>query len=435
MSGFVSVALSLGLLPVAVSNRPTLGCPDFPPLLSQRRPSGDLILSYHNRINLTFQSQGAINRNIYLSVSQLVVLTVDVIVVDFIILRQFLNLEEDRPQVDMLNPVDPVELLADKFRVHIAVDYLGLILGGGRQCQLDRRPLRHIVTGNPDILTKGFDDIIVHVEKDHAATTGAGIAPRSTVGKEFNLGVSHKLNCKASRLGVPATIRFNHRQVWVYDQIMASPQASQIRALERHVSSLARTEKIRPVVWHIFMELLAELKDHNPEMYAHSLRVGIYAHGLAANEGENDLKFPLYAGCGHDIGKCEVQNAYLDSKNMTPAEFEHIKEHATRGYERLKDKFLYTSFVAGLHHSFQDHGYGIDLKEVAPKSMPADQIKRIEAMARLVAIADFFDALTTRNNNKGYIDDPSDPDQQRTVMTAHFPDQETRISWLILHRI
>lgn len=216
---------------------------------------------------------------------------------------------------------------------------------------------------------------------------------------------------------------------------MTSTQASQIRALERQVSSIARTEKIRPVVWHIFMELLAELKEHNAEMYAHSLRVGIYTHGLAASEGETDLKFPLYAGSGHDIGKCEVQNAYLDSKNLTPAEFEHIKEHATRGYERLKDKFLYTSFVAGLHHSFQDHGYGIDFKEVAPKTMPTDQIERIEAMARLVAIADFFDALTTRHNNKGLIDDPSDPEQQRAVMTAHFSDQVARISWLIEHRV
>ena len=39
---FVSVALSLGLPPVAVSDCPSLCCPDFPPRIATRRPTNNL---------------------------------------------------------------------------------------------------------------------------------------------------------------------------------------------------------------------------------------------------------------------------------------------------------------------------------------------------------------------------------------------------------
>jgi response regulator RpfG family c-di-GMP phosphodiesterase len=137
------------------------------------------------------------------------------------------------------------------------------------------------------------------------------------------------------------------------------------------------------------------------------------------------------AGCGHDIGKCEVANLLLDSKDLQPAEFEEIKQHAVQGYARLKDDFLFTSLVAGLHHKYRADGYGIDLEEAAPTALSVATKASIAAMAQLVMMADFFDALTTRENNKGLIQDPHDPVQQLAVMSQHFPRNPGRVDWLI----
>lgn len=205
--------------------------------------------------------------------------------------------------------------------------------------------------------------------------------------------------------------------------------------LESRVDTLAKEARIRPDIWQKFMAIIAELKDHNEFMYTHSLRVGVYAFGIAESEGETVLKFPLFAGCGHDIGKCDITNVLLNSKNLQPHEFEHIKRHAIEGYERLKDSFLFTGFIAGLHHKYKDGGYGIDLELDAPFPLSPAARKAVEDMSKLVMIADFFDALTTRNNNKGFIDDPSDPAQQREVMLRFFPDEGSRIDWLIEHRV
>ena len=216
---------------------------------------------------------------------------------------------------------------------------------------------------------------------------------------------------------------------------MKTLNTSDVQYLEQQVDALAAEVGIKPEIWDKFMNIIAELKDHNQFMYAHSLRVGIYAHGIAASEGQAVLKFPLFAGCGHDIGKCDIANTLLDSKNLQPHEFEQIKRHTTEGFERLKDSFLFTGLIAGLHHKYKDGGYGIDLDIDAPYPLSSTDRKAVEDMSRLVMIADFFDALTTRIDNKGYIEDPDDPDQQSEVMLRFFPNEQSRIDWLIAHRI
>ena len=156
---------------------------------------------------------------------------------------------------------------------------------------------------------------------------------------------------------------------------------------------------------------------------------------MAASEGQADLRFPLFAGCGHDVGKCEVSNQLLDSTNLQPEEFEVIKRHSGAGYERLEGSFLFTAFIAGLHHRYRDGGYGIELDEVASSNLSEGSKELVVAMAKLVMIADFFDALTTRSNNKGFIASPGDPAEQMAVMAKHFPDDRRRVQWLVEHVI
>ncbi len=206
--------------------------------------------------------------------------------------------------------------------------------------------------------------------------------------------------------------------------------------LESGVNQLAEAAKIDPEAWKKFMAHMAGLKEHHLETYLHCLRVGAYSFGLAEMEKWQDLKYPLFGGCGHDDGKCEVEQVLLGATGrLTEEEFNRIKKHTREGFNRLKESFLFTAFIAGMHHKFQDKGYGIDLDRDSPVPLSDESKEMVRKTAVLVMTADFFDALTTRSNNKGLIDDPSDPAKQAEVMTQFFPETPARVAWLVENRI
>lgn len=214
--------------------------------------------------------------------------------------------------------------------------------------------------------------------------------------------------------------------------------AGEVARLEQRVNELARELKINSRAWRRFMKYLEALKFHNARMYAHSLRVGIYAQGMADYEGWKDSKFPFFGGCGHDYGKCLISNRILNSKHFTPDKYEKVKQHAYIGFEGLKDKFLFTAFIAGLHHRYQlggESNYGIDLKKDSPIPLSEETVSSIHQTAELVALADFFDALTTRKNDKGLIAHPDDIGEARAVMLKYFEPWSSRVEWLFEHRL
>lgn len=209
-----------------------------------------------------------------------------------------------------------------------------------------------------------------------------------------------------------------------------------IQYIESRVNAIAAGLGINPTKWLEFITKLADLKHHNKFMYTHSLRVGIYAHGIACLEKQTDLRFPLFAGCGHDIGKCEIENTILNAKNgLTTKQFEDIKRHTLEGFKALKDTFLYTSYIAGLHHKYQANAYGIDLDADSPIKLNPKARAKVVAMAKQVMIADFFDALTTRDNDKGLVKDRENPQEVRNILHEYFPEADARINWLLANRI
>lgn len=189
----------------------------------------------------------------------------------------------------------------------------------------------------------------------------------------------------------------------------------------------ARRAGITPEAWRGFIDFLEALHEHNSTHYEHSLRVGIYAFDLALHEGQRDLKYPLYAGCGHDLGKCDIANEIIEHPNFGPEQMEAMKAHTFQGFERLKDHYLWTAFVAGLHHKYQPNGYGIDLRECVPEGLSDEAVAKIEWMAGFISLCDFFDALTTRSG-------PMAGDVEGT-MRKRFPDQSDRVDWLLANRL
>jgi putative two-component system response regulator len=148
----------------------------------------------------------------------------------------------------------------------------------------------------------------------------------------------------------------------------------------------------------------------------HSSRVARYAQKTAIYLGYiGDLLEHIRLGAElHDIGKIGTREAILNKPGpLTPEEFEHIKEHSALG-ERILAPFLNESpmvlRIVRSHHERMD-GCGF------PDGLAGDGIPR---EARIVAVVDAFDAMTT---NRAYRPSrtPTDAfDELRRCAGAHF---------------
>ncbi|WP_053361556.1 HD domain-containing phosphohydrolase [Bacillus sp. FJAT-27251] len=132
-----------------------------------------------------------------------------------------------------------------------------------------------------------------------------------------------------------------------------------------------------------------ELKD--PYTRGHSERVAYYAKTLATslNKFSKDELTSFYYACLlHDIGKVSIPDAILMKPGrLTAEEFEVIKTHPDVGTEAIRkvDGINMSIEVIKYHHERWDGtGYPEKLKG-----------KNIPLLARVVTIADAFDAMTS----------------------------------------
>ncbi|AEA33411.1 HD domain-containing phosphohydrolase [Hippea maritima] len=122
----------------------------------------------------------------------------------------------------------------------------------------------------------------------------------------------------------------------------------------------------------------------------HSKRVALYAKAIAKALGysQKDQDLIYLAGILHDIGKIGIpDNILLKPGKLTPNEYRIIKNHAEFSYQIIKNikKFEDIAEFVRYHHERCDgSGY--------PKGLMCDEIPE---GARILAIADVFDAITS----------------------------------------
>ena len=128
----------------------------------------------------------------------------------------------------------------------------------------------------------------------------------------------------------------------------------------------------------------------------HSGRVAEYSTLICNELGlspEESMRIRLSALL-HDIGKIGMDQQILTKPGvLTPEEFAVLKTHTTRGADMLRPVPEFADLLPGveLHHESMDgSGY--------PHGLKGDQIPR---MARVIAVADTFDAMT---HNRTYQD-------------------------------
>ena len=142
------------------------------------------------------------------------------------------------------------------------------------------------------------------------------------------------------------------------------------------------------------VERLGTLGEYrSKETGAHVRRVGLYSKLLARLSGLDEVRATLLEDAAplHDIGKVGVPDAILNKPGtLTGEEYEVMKNHTLIGQSILSnsDKPLIqlASEIAGGHHEkFDGTGYPLGLKG-----------ENIPLSARIVAIADVFDALISQ---------------------------------------
>jgi HD-GYP domain-containing protein (c-di-GMP phosphodiesterase class II) len=145
------------------------------------------------------------------------------------------------------------------------------------------------------------------------------------------------------------------------------------------------------------LQLLAATIDARDSLTAgHSEKVTEYAVGICQEMGlpANYREMIRVAALLHDYGKIAVPDAVLKKNGrLTDEEYEVVKTHSEKTREILEQIsfegiFLQVPEIAGAHHEKMDgSGYPQGLKG-----------KEIPLGARIIAVADFFEAITAKRH-------------------------------------
>jgi len=143
-------------------------------------------------------------------------------------------------------------------------------------------------------------------------------------------------------------------------------------------------------------DMLHNMYEFDDSTYSHCLNVALICHLFAGWMRMNEEETRMATACGllHDLGKLLVdQDIIQKPASLTPEEFDEIKKHPMAGYQLLKEQDADEIIckVALMHHERCDgSGYPASLKEA-----------QIDDYAKMVAIADVYDAMTSNRVYRG----------------------------------
>jgi putative nucleotidyltransferase with HDIG domain len=138
---------------------------------------------------------------------------------------------------------------------------------------------------------------------------------------------------------------------------------------------------------------LKMVRDFHYDTYLHSIRVAALADKIGEKIALNshELKQLTLSALLHDIGKINLSKAILNKPGkLEPEEWNQVKEHPRYAVEMLRhdNQMLSQDILNGIyshHEFFNGKGYPQGLKQ-----------EDINVFARVIAIADAIDAMSTK---------------------------------------
>jgi len=172
---------------------------------------------------------------------------------------------------------------------------------------------------------------------------------------------------------------------------------------------------------------LLKAKDH--ATYDHSIRVGL----LASRIGKYihlDPKALFYSGLLHDMGKLLIPPQTLQkTEEFDEQDMAEMRKHPEYTYQMLRGVHEFSAEVALRHHRYQESGY--------PKRLPKSKVPfsvntklMIDFYGRILSLADFYDAIKSRINDKFGEKKKLTEEESRSILLMKNPDQRYLIEGL-----
>ncbi|MBN1411190.1 MAG: response regulator [Spirochaetales bacterium] len=283
-----------------------------------------------------------------------------------------------------------------------------------------------------DINMPGMDGFEVADHVKHNASTRdipiifiTGMTDSDNIVRAFEKGGVDYIPKPCKGLELLARVNVQIKLKKLHDELIVKNEELEIKnkilsSREEHLLYLVeeKTKKIENLTYAMVSALENVNVYNDSNTGSHIMRVGLYSELLAKKYGcdQNFVKrIKIYATL-HDIGKVGIEDSLLKKPDKyTEPEFEKIKDHVVIGFNMLNSPEIdeMAKNIALYHHEKWDgSGYMHHLKGY-----------EIPLEARIVALADVFDALTTSRHYKGPFTEKEAIDIIKENSNKHFEPQ------------
>lgn len=138
------------------------------------------------------------------------------------------------------------------------------------------------------------------------------------------------------------------------------------------------------------LDMLHNMREYDDSTFTHCLNVGLICNVFARWLQLSDADVEMATACGllHDVGKLLVPHDIIAKPGkLTELEYHQVKKHSSEGYQLLMSQNIdiHICNAALMHHERSDgSGYPQGLED-----------SEIDKYAKIVAIADVYDAMTS----------------------------------------
>ncbi len=339
-----------------------------------------------------------------------------------------------RSMSDLTRPAEFVDTLASRLRATLSFGWVaGWFADGEKSGELSGRTVLSGQTALAGSLERAMRDLLPTLKPDARAIilTELGGAPIP--------GCGQILAHPVLRAGVPVGLMLagdkfgDDPQVSSYDIQLLEAAAGYVGAFLDNAGLYAEQKALS---MGVLESLTAAIDAKDRYTCGHSQRVAhlswqlALACGLSPEEAER----VRVSGLVHDVGKIGVPELVLcKTGKLTDDEFTAIKKHPEIGHTILKDLPLLSDILPGvLHHHERWDGRGYPHKLAGEAIAP---------MARIIALADTFDAMSSTRSYRAAMPRPAvlaeiqkcagaqfDPQMAKRFVTLDFSEYDRMVA-------